>query len=183
SPDVAVSVASPSPIVSNPSESGLTTGCYRHTLTGTDNVGNTVSISTTVKVHTSDPAAPTLTPSNATGGAYYPGSGSRVYFKPDAANGGFDIGAGSSDNDTGIASYSFPAGSALGTNWSGSGSGAEIGRASCRDSASNGAEDVSATNNTGRSASSSFDVTLDSTAPTGGAMTATGIAATAGGRS
>ena len=34
---------------------GLATGCYRYTLTGTDNVGNAVSITTTVKVDTSAP--------------------------------------------------------------------------------------------------------------------------------
>ena len=41
-----------------------------------------------------------------------------MYFKPAAASGGFDISASSTDSDTGIASYGFPAGSALGTNWS-----------------------------------------------------------------
>src|SRR5205085_12099143 len=107
SPDVCGTFGSPTTISGNPDQNGLATGCYRYTLTGTDNVGNTVSITTTVKVDTSDPSAPTLTPSNATGGAYYPGSGTRVYFKPDAAAGSFDIGAASTDNDTGIASYAF----------------------------------------------------------------------------
>ena len=38
---------------------GITTGnCYRYTLTGTDNVGNTVSISTTVKVDTTRRRSP-----------------------------------------------------------------------------------------------------------------------------
>src|SRR2546428_8268193 len=36
-------------------QTGLSTGCYRYTLTGTDNVGNTSSVQTTVKVDTSDP--------------------------------------------------------------------------------------------------------------------------------
>src|SRR5207237_9966817 len=108
----------------NPTQSGLATGCYRFTLTGTDNVGNAVSTSTIVKVDTSPPTAPHLTLSNATGGAYYPGSGTRVYFKPDAATGGFDIGASSTDSDSGVASYTFPTGAAIGTNWSASGSGA-----------------------------------------------------------
>ena len=118
-----------------------------------------------MKVDTSDPAAPTLTPSNPTGGAYYPGSGTRVYFKPDAANGGFDISASSSDSDTGIASYGFPAGSSLGTNWSGSGSGSSRTYSYTATATTNGSQNVSATNNAGRSASSSFDVALDSTAP------------------
>ncbi|HEX9599386.1 MAG TPA: hypothetical protein VF963_08420, partial [Gaiellaceae bacterium] len=183
SPDVCGSFGPPSTITGNPDQNGLSTGCYRYTLTGTDNVGNTVSISTTVKVDTSDPAAPTLTPSNATGGAFYPGSGTRVYFKPDAANGGFDISASSSDSDTGIASYGFPAGSALGTNWSGSGSGSSRTYSYTATATSNGAQNVSATNNAGRSASTAFNVTLDSTAPAGGALTVNGTAASGGGSS
>ena len=181
SADVCGSFGSPSTITGNPDQNGLSTGCYRYTLTGTDNVGNTVSIFTTVKVDTSDPAAPTLTPSNATGGAYYPGSGTRVYFKPDAANGGFDISASSSDSDTGIASYGFPAGSSLGTNWSGSGSGSSRTYSYTATATTNGSQNVSATNNAGRSASSSFDVALDSTAPSGGAVTVNGTGASAGG--
>ncbi len=38
----------PTTIVGNPSETALGVGCYRYTLTGVDNVGNTVSLSTTV---------------------------------------------------------------------------------------------------------------------------------------
>ena len=69
----------------HPRPDGLATGCYRYTLTGTDNVGNATSIKTTVKVDTTDPSAPTLTFSALGADAYYPGSGTRVYFKPDAA--------------------------------------------------------------------------------------------------
>src|SRR5207244_892480 len=119
SPDTCGAFGSPSTISGNPDQNSLATGCYKYTLTGTDNVGNTVSISTTVKVDTSDPSAPILTPTNAVGGAYHPGSGTRVYFRPNAGGGGgFDLGANSTDSDTDIASYTFPAGSALGTNWS-----------------------------------------------------------------
>ncbi|HEY8501243.1 MAG TPA: hypothetical protein VIL21_01025, partial [Solirubrobacterales bacterium] len=156
--------------------------CYLYTLTGTDNVGNTVSISTTVKVDTSDPSAPTLSFSNLSGGAYYSGSGTRVYFKPDAANGAFDISASSSDSDTGIASYTFPAGSSLGTNWSGSGSGATRTYSYTATATTNGSQNVTATNNAGRTSSSSnFDLTADSTAPTGGALTVNGSAGSSGG--
>src|SRR5207253_3900575 len=70
SPDVCGSFGSPTTISGNPAQNGLATGCYRYTLTGTDNVGNSVSISTTVKVDTTDPSAPALTLSNAGGGAY-----------------------------------------------------------------------------------------------------------------
>ena len=183
SADVCGAFGSPTTIVGNPAQNGLTTGCYRYTLTGTDNVGNTVSIQTTVKVDTSDPAAPTLTFGALGGGAYYPGSGTRVYFKPDASNGTFDLTASSSDADTGIASYGFPAGSALGTNWSGSGSGATRTYSYTATATTNGSQNVSATNNAGRSASSSFDPTADSTAPAGGALTVNGTVASSGGSS
>src|SRR5262249_13974642 len=72
-----------------PAQSGLSTGCYRYTLTGTDNVGNTDVISTIVKVDTSAPSV-SLAFANASGGAYYPGSGSTVYFKP-TTTGQFDL--------------------------------------------------------------------------------------------
>src|SRR6185312_8604280 len=110
--DTCGTYGAPTTLVGTPAQSGLATGCYRYTLTGTDNVGNTVGISTVVKVDTTAPSAPSLTPSNATGGAYYPGSGTRVYFKPDAAAGAFDIAASATDNDSGIASYTFPTGAA-----------------------------------------------------------------------
>src|SRR5207247_5862619 len=44
--------------------------CYLYTPTGTDNVGNTVSSSTTVRVDTSGPSAPSVSLSSATGNMY-----------------------------------------------------------------------------------------------------------------
>jgi len=41
----------PTTITGTPAQSGLADGCYLYTLTGTDNVGNTASVSTTVKVN------------------------------------------------------------------------------------------------------------------------------------
>src|SRR5258705_11721746 len=70
------------------------------------------------------PAAPTLTPSNTTGGTHYPGAGTQIFFKPGAVSGGFDLTASSSDSDTGIAGYTFPTVAAMGTNCAASGSGA-----------------------------------------------------------
>jgi Bacterial Ig domain/Bacterial Ig-like domain len=181
-PDSCGAFGSPSTITGNPDQNSLPTGCYKYTLTGTDTVGNTVSISTTVKVDTSDPSAPILAPTNATGGAYHPGSGTRVYFKPNAAGGGsFDLGASSTDSDTGIASYTFPAGAALGTNWSASGSGSSRTYSYTPTATTNGSQNVTATSNAGRTASSSFDLTADSNAPSGGALTANGTAANASG--
>ena len=184
SADTCSAFGSPSTISGNPSQSGLATGCYRYTLTGTDNVGNTVSVSTTVKVDTSAPTAPSLAFASLGGGAYYPGSGTRVYFKPDAATGTFDLTGSSTDNDSGVASYTFPTGAAIGTNWSRSGSGATRTYSYTATATTNGAQDVTATNDTGlTSGTSTFDVTADSTAPAGGALTVNGIAASAGGTS
>jgi hypothetical protein len=182
SPDVCGSFGSPTTITGNPDQNGLATGCYRYTLTGTDNVGNAVSMSTTVKVDTSAPSDPSLTLANATGGAYYPGSGTRLFFRPDAANGGFDITASATDSDTGVASYSFPAGGSIGTNWSASGSGASRTYSYTGTATTNGSQNVTATNTAGgTSGNSTFDVTADSNAPTGGALTVNAIAATGGG--
>ncbi|MDQ2969172.1 MAG: chitobiase/beta-hexosaminidase C-terminal domain-containing protein, partial [Actinomycetota bacterium] len=165
SADVCGAFASPTTIVGSPNQSGLTTGCYRYTLTGTDNVGNTVSIQTTVKVDTSAPSNPTLSISNSTGGTYYPGAGTQVFFKPSAASGGFDLTASSTDPDTGISGYTFPTGGAMGTNWSVSGAGATRSYSFTPTAGEPGAKSVSASNNAGASASSVFTVTADSTAP------------------
>ena len=42
-------------VVGSPSQDGLADGCYLYTLTGTDNLGNTSSISTTVRVDSTPP--------------------------------------------------------------------------------------------------------------------------------
>jgi hypothetical protein len=44
------SFGTPTTITGAPTQSGLSPGCYRYALTGTDNVGNQVSVSTTVTV-------------------------------------------------------------------------------------------------------------------------------------
>jgi hypothetical protein len=57
--------AAPSVIVGNPTQTGLATGCYRYTLTGTDTAGNVISISTTA---TQGARATNVQLVNATGG-------------------------------------------------------------------------------------------------------------------
>ena len=83
-----------------------------------DNVGNISSVSTqTVKLDTSAPSAPTLSYSGFSH-AYYPGSGSTVYFQI-GGSGGFTVtGSGSADGESGVAGYTYPA---LGTGWSNTG--------------------------------------------------------------
>src|SRR5207244_3367341 len=149
SANVCGSFGSPTTIVGTPNQTGLSTGCYRYTLTGTDNVGNTSSVQTTVKVDTSDPTI-NLSFANLTGATAR--NGTRVYFKPNAAGGGsFDVTGNGVDNDTDIASYGFPTGAALGTNWSASGSGATRTYSFSATATTNGSQPVSTSNNAGRS--------------------------------
>lgn len=158
----------------------LATGCYQYTLTGTDNVGNiATAVSTVVKVDRTAPDAPTLTLSNATGAAYYPGSGSIVFFRP-SATGSFDLAASSSDPDTGIASLNFP--SPLAAGWTTAGSGGSRTYSFSAGASPPGTQSVTATNNAGTTgAGSTFTINADSTAPTGGALTVNGTAASGGG--
>ncbi len=57
----------PTTIAGNPSQSGLAEGCYLYTLTGTDRVGNVASVSTTVKLDKTAPAAKASVPGDANG--------------------------------------------------------------------------------------------------------------------
>ena len=163
----------PATIVGTTSQTVASGHCYLLTLTGTDNVGNTTSISTTVMVDTTAPSAPSLAYSAPTN-AFYPGSGSIVYFKGGTA-GGFTVTAsGSTDADTGIAGYTYPA---LGAGWSNA-----AGVYSFTGGAGTQSGSVTAQNNAGlSSAGTSFTAQSDTTAPTGGAFTANGIAASGAG--
>ena len=127
----------------------------------TDNVGNAESVgSQLVQVDTSAPGAPGLSLS---AGANAFVSGSTVYFRSGAA-GSFDVSASSSDSESGVASYSFPA---LGSGWSASGSDPSrtfsFGTSAVDPSEPN---NVTATNKAGlTSSATSFTVTADGTAP------------------
>ena len=159
---------------------GFTTGyCYTYTLTGTDNVGNTASISTTVKVDTTGPSAPVVTLSAATGNTFI--SGSTVYIDPQAGDSGtFAVGATSADPDSGIQKISFPSltGFASGggdstsspyqTTYAWSGAGAS----------GSGSQTVTAYDNAGLTNSGSFTLTPDTTAPSGGSVTVNGLVGT-----
>ena len=89
--------------------------CYRYRELLSDNVGNqgTSAASSTAKVDTSAPSDPSLSFSSFTNAA---ATGSTVYFRPGVA-GGFRVSASSSDTQSGVASFTFPA---LGSGWSGS---------------------------------------------------------------
>ncbi|HTZ05528.1 MAG TPA: hypothetical protein VMB53_07205, partial [Gaiellaceae bacterium] len=151
--------------------------CYLLTLTGTDNVGNAASVSTTVKVDTTAPSAPTTFGFSALTNAYYPGAGSIVYFKGGSAGGFTATASGATDADTGIASYNY--GAIAGSGWSNA-----AGVYSFTAASPTGTGAVTATNNVGLTGpSASFTAQSDSTAPAGGAFSANGTAATGGGSS
>jgi PKD repeat protein len=57
----------PVTITGNPTQSGLAAGCYLYTLTGSDRVGNTASLSTTVEVDKTAPSATVSVPADANG--------------------------------------------------------------------------------------------------------------------
>ena len=167
----------PATIVGTTAQTVASGNCYLLTLTGTDNVGNAASITTTVKVDTTAPSAPTTFGFSAFTNSYYPGAGSTVYFKGGSA-GGFTVTAsGATDADSGISAYNY--GAIAGTGWANA-SGAYTFTAA----SPTGTGAVTATNNAGLTGSSaSFTATVDSTAPSGGAFSANSTAATGGGSS
>jgi hypothetical protein len=157
--------------------------CYLYTLTGTDNVGNTISISTTVKVDTSGPSAPSVSLSGASGNTYV--SGTTVYINAQAGkSGSFQAAATSTDGDSGILKINFPTLTGFSSgggdstsspfqttyNWSGA-----VG--------ASGSQTVTAHNNASLTNTGSFTVTPDTSNPTGGALTVNGTTATGGGSS
>jgi hypothetical protein len=153
--------------------------CYRYTLTGVDNLGNSASIFTVVKVDTTGPTAPSVTVSSATGNTFI--NGSTVYTNPQVLrSGGFSVAATTGDADSGVQKVSFPSlagftsgggddtSSPYSTTYAWSGAGA----------VASGSQTVTAFNNSSLQASGSFTVTPDTTAPTGGSVDATGLVGT-----
>src|SRR6202142_3906645 len=145
--------------------------CYLLTLTGTDNVGNTASITTVVMADTTAPSAPTGFSFSGFTNAYYPGAGTTVYFKGGSAGGFTAAASGATDADTGIASYNY--GAVAGAGWGNVG-----GAYSFPGIPPPGPGPAPATNGAGLTgASTSFTAQSDSTAPAGGALSANGTAA------
>jgi hypothetical protein len=126
-----------------------------------DNVGNVEAVqSKLVQIDTTAPSAPGLSFSALTNAA---ASGQTVYFRAGAA-GGFTVTASSTDAESGVASYAFPA---LGSGWSGSQAGSSYSY-SFTTTAADPAEpnNVTATNNAALiSGPTSFTATPDGSAP------------------
>ena len=125
-----------------------------------DNVGNVSTIhSQTVQIDTTAPSAPSSFAFSNFTHAYYPGVGSVLYFQG-SGSGGFTVAAnGSTDAESGIAGYVYPA---LGTGWTNTGGDYTFTSAAGTQSGS-----VTATNNAGlTSTGTSFTAQADASAPT-----------------
>jgi PKD repeat protein len=159
-------------------------GTYVVGLQTTDSEGVVARTKQRVTVTVAPPSKPVLTLSGASGSSFV--SGSTVYTNPQSGkSGSFTVSASTSDSFSGIKNVVFPAlgGFASGggtdtaapyqTTYSWSGAGASA----------SGPQTVTATNNAEVSSSAEFSLVPDTTAPTGGALTVNGTAATATGSS
>lgn len=180
---------SPATITGSPTQNsgaGITSGnCYRYTLTGTDNVGNPVSIATTVKVDTSPPAfgSPALTLSDTGSFAHYPGTGLNVYYNGTTGTGSsITVNAPNvADPQTAIQKVNFPT---LGSDFSGGADDTASPYSATytwSTSSDAGAKNVTATNDVANSSTSPFTLVRDVTAPASGALTVNGTAANGAG--
>ncbi|MEP6812058.1 MAG: SwmB domain-containing protein, partial [Actinomycetota bacterium] len=140
--------------------------CYRFTLTGTDLVGNTATVTQTVKVDTTAPSQPAIVFTGLTPGNTF-ATGSTMWYRP-TSGASFTVNAnGSTDGESGIATYTF------------SGNAAQAGNTLLvTPGGGTSTETVHSTNRAGLdSLDASYDVKADSTAPAGGSLTVNGGAA------
>jgi PKD domain len=155
-------------------------GCYRYTLTGIDNVGNTASLSTTVIVDTTRPTTPALVFSAFSANTFYKSSTNALYFSP-SPGGSFTLTASSTDPETGIAGYTFSslAGNGFLIAQTGGQAIYTFGATATQPAA---APTLLATSNAGAtSANATYSLIADTTGPTGGALSVNNTAATAAG--
>jgi hypothetical protein len=135
--------------------------CYRYQYKAVDNVGNVSTASTPsadAKVDTTPPTTPTLLFGSQTNAA---ATGSVVYYSP--TGGSFAVTAGSTDGESGIASYAFPSLSGFAVVGTGA---SRIFRFLGGQSAASGPLAVAATNGTGlTSPATSFTIAPDPTPP------------------
>ncbi|MDX6448958.1 MAG: hypothetical protein QOD08_1421, partial [Gaiellaceae bacterium] len=142
--------------VSSPDTPG--NGCFHYRYRISDNVGNEriYTSANTAMVDTSAPSAPSLAFSGFTSSSF---DGSTVWFRAGAA-GGFTVTPSSSDAQSGIGSYAYPA---LGSGWSRSGGDYSFTSAAAEPGSG---QNVHAVNGAGTSsADTAFTVGLDATAP------------------
>jgi len=159
-------------------QSALTDGCYRYTLTGTDLVGNAASVHTVVQVDTTAPSGGALRANGADavpdGTSSYDRTGSWTVSRSDYD----DAGTGMASS-TLVRSTASLSGGACGTTWSDTtvtGAPNETGVATgCV------RYTLTGTDLAGQSSAISTTVLVDRVAPTGGALTVNGTAASVGG--
>jgi hypothetical protein len=155
--------------------------CYLYTLSGSDNVGNTTSVTTLIKVDTTGPSVPSVSLSSASGNTFV--NGGTVYINAQAGkSGSFQAAATSTDNDSGILKLNFPALTGFTSgggdtasspyqttyNWTGA-------------VAATGSQTITSYNNSSLTNSNTFTVTPDTTNPSGGALTVNATTATGAG--
>ena len=162
---------------------GIVTGyCYVYTLLGLDNVGNAASIRTTVMVDTSTPTTPTLAFGGLSANAYYGSAFNTLYFRP-AAGGAYTVTASSTDSVSGIAGYTYSslAGNGFAATQTGGQNAYTFGASATQPGS---APTVLATSNAGdNSATATYKLISDTAAPSGGALTVNGTAASTAGSS
>ncbi len=169
----------PSTITGSPAQTEPN-GCYLYTLTGVDNLGNSISLSTTVMVDSTSPTTPLLAFSGLSASTFYKTSTNALYFRP-AASGTFTVTASSSDPESGIASYTFSALAANGFSAEQTG-GKMVYTFGTSATQPLVAPTVFATSNVGASsANATYSLIADTSGPTGGALTVNGTTATAAG--
>ena len=143
--------------------------CYRYQYVVTDTAGNsTTYTSGDIKVDDTAPSTPTLAISSPVN-SYWSGSGSTVYYNSVAAAGSFVVTGSSTDTQSGIASYSYPA---AGTNWTSTPGALGVNTYSWSGApAAPGTLDVTSTSNAGAaSAGSPLTFVADATAPSAGTV-------------
>jgi hypothetical protein len=186
------SYGTPTVVTGNVNETGtLAEGCYRYTLTGTDNVGNTSSLVLVVTTF-NDTTGPTQT-FTASGNAYV--AGTTLYYRS-AQAGSFTLTSAATDYVSGPASVRFRAISTTGwthndeTITAGVGSHPTVEYTSSPYSWSanptnptntNGRRPVATDHDGNAGAVVTLNFTIDNSAPTGGALAANGTTATGGG--
>jgi len=174
-------------LAGTPVQSGLTTACYRYTLTGTDHVGNTSSVSTTVSYDTAPPTqAITLVP-----GVGASQTANILYYRNTVA-GSFSLSDSVTDAESGPASATFPLISTTGwthpaqTVSSGTGAAPTTAYTSSTYSFGAAASAPGTTSVVGKDAAGNavttvLTLTRDVAGPTGGALTVNAVAASAAG--
>ncbi len=162
-------------ITGTTTQSGLTTSCYRYTLTGTDNAGNTAAISTVVPVDTTAPTTGALT----VNGAAASGAGTFSYNN----TGAFAINSRTEYTDaaSGIASSVLTYASAtLSSNACGAfGTSSDVTGTPAQSGLTTGCHryTLTGTDNAGNTTTTTHTVKVDLTTPTSGAVTVNGTAA------